>query len=71
MNTKHEYERAQIFFRRGIIVHASTNSYFTNGLILEISEKHIVIKDRKDGKDKFILFEELKKSLEPTKERRE
>ena len=60
----HEYERAMIFFERKTLVHASTARFFTNGLILEVGEKHVVIKDRVDGTEKFILFEELVKPLE-------
>lgn len=64
MNYEHEYERAKILFKNKVIVHASTNNFFTNGLILEVGVQHVVIKDRIDGTEKFILFEELKKPLE-------
>jgi len=64
MNNEYEYERAKILFDSKTMVHASTDNFFTNGLILEVGEKHVVIKDRKDGCEKFILFRELKKPLE-------
>lgn len=67
MNMKHEYERALLFFERKTIVHASTQNFFTNGIILEVGETHVVIKDRVDGNEKFILFKELKKPLEPSR----
>lgn len=68
MNNEYEYERALIFFERKTVVHASTIKYWTNGIIVELSKEHIVIKDRKDGAQKFIFFKELTKPLEPTKE---
>ena len=72
MKNEYEYKRAMIFFERGTIVHASVKNlhgdFFINGIIVEISKKHIVIRDRKDGSQKFIFFDELKKSLEPFKE---
>ena len=65
MINDHEYERALIFFNRKIPVHVSKdNGIFHNGLIIEISKEHFVLKDQVDGKEYFILFSELKKSLE-------
>jgi len=64
MNMNNEYERATIFFNNKTLVHAGTKKFFTNGLILEVGEKHVIIKDRKDGCEKFIFFSELIKPLE-------
>lgn len=68
MGDEYEYKRALIFQERKTIVHASTKRFWTNGIILEVSKEHIVIKDREDGNEKFIFFSELIKPLEPTKE---
>lgn len=70
MEHEYEYKRAMIFFKKKIVVHASTNIFFTNGIIIEISKDHVVIIDRKDGHQKLIFFSELKKPLEPTKEKK-
>ncbi len=59
-----EYERAKIFFESKILVHAGTEKFFTNGIILEVGENHIIIKDRYDGRERLILFTELNKPLE-------
>lgn len=69
MENEYEYERAKVFFERKTIVHVSTKQgFFFNGIILEVAESFFVLKDRFDGKEKFIYFSELKKSLEPFKE---
>lgn len=68
INLKNEYEKALIFFNRKTIVHVSTREFFTNGLIMEISKKFFVIKDRKDGSQRFIFFNELLKPLQIFKE---
>ncbi len=68
MNHEYEYKRALVFFERQVLVHASTNNFWCNGIILEVNEEFFVIKDRKDGDNKFIYFSELKKSLTPFKE---
>ena len=64
-----EYERATIFFKSKTLVHVGTKKFFTNGIILEVSEKHLVIKDRYDGRERLILFSELTKPLEKFTER--
>jgi len=68
MGDDYEYERAKLLLKRKIMVHCSTHNFFANGILLEVSEKHFVIKDRKDGAEKFVFFEELKKPLEPYNE---
>jgi len=71
MKNENEYERALIFFNRKILVHVSTiNNVFYNGIIVEISKSFFIIKDKFEG-DKFILFNELKKPLEPYVEKTE
>ena len=68
MANEYEYKRALLFLERKITVHVSTKQgYWSNGLLLEVSEEFIVIKDRNNGQEKFIYFEELKKPIEPFK----
>jgi len=68
MGYEYEYKRALLFLNRKIIVHATTNNFWCNGLLLEVTKDFIVVKDRIDGQEKFIYFSELKKPLEPFKE---
>jgi hypothetical protein len=68
MKDDYEYERAKLFLERKITVHVSTNNFFSNGLLLEVAKDFFVIKDRVDGKEKFIYFKELKNPIEPFKE---
>lgn len=71
MNIDHreEYERALIFMKRKILVHVSRyNGLWHNGLILEVNKNFFILKDRVEGKEEFILFEELKVPLEKCKE---
>lgn len=66
MDNEYEYKRALIFLERKTIVHISkTDGYWFNGLIIEANQQFFVAKDRADGSEKFVYFEELKKSLEP------
>ena len=65
MKNNYEYDRANIFLERKIIVHVATAKFFSNGLLLEVSKDFFVIRDRVDGKEKFIYFDELKKPIEP------
>ncbi len=71
MDIEYEYKRASIFYKKEVMVHASTNEFFVNGFIIEVSEDFVIIKDRKDGTEKLIFFSELQKSLEPTTTRGE
>jgi len=63
-------EKVQFFFEKKITVHLEKhNGQFYNGLILECSDKHLVLLDRVVG-EVFIFYSEITK-LEPFKERRE
>ena len=44
------------------------NGLFHNGILLEVSLNFFVLKDYVSGKEEFILFEELKHSIEKFKE---
>ena len=69
MNYEDEKRKAEIFSERKTLVHISkTNDIFLNGIILEVGKDFVVIKDRFDGGEQFILFSELKKSIEPFRE---
>jgi hypothetical protein len=66
-----EYERALIFFNRKILIHVSTiDNMFYNGQIMELSKTFFILNDQFQG-EKFILFNELKKPLEPYTEKTE
>jgi len=70
MADEYEYKRALLFLERMITVHASKkDGFWCNGLLLEVAKDFFVIKDRFGGQEKFIYFEELKKPLEPFKEK--
>ena len=69
MGDEYEYKRALLFLTRKILVHASTEKFWCNGILLEVSPDFVVIRDRYDGKEKFIYFSELKKPLEPFTEK--
>ena len=61
------YERAKVFFEKQIVVHVSkTNGIFYNGLITEVQPSFIFIDDKEDG-SKMVLFKELAKDLEESK----
>ncbi len=65
-----ERKRALIFLGRKTTIHVSKkNGFFCNGIILEVGDDFFVIKDRIGGHEHFILFSELKKPLEPYKEK--
>jgi len=69
MDNEYEYKRALIFLERKVVVHVSTlKGYWCNGILLEVSQEHFIVKDRYDGSEKLIFFNELKKSLEQFKE---
>lgn len=71
MSNEHEHERALLFMNRKILVHASTDKFWSNGFILEVSDNFFVIKDRLDNKEHFIFFSELNSELEPFKDKEE
>lgn len=65
MNIQNEHDRAILFLDRKIIVHVITlDEIFHNGLLLEVADDFFIIKDRVDGKEPVIFFNELKKSIE-------
>lgn len=58
------YDRAQIFLKKGIKVHVSkSNGTFYNGLILEVSSDFFFMFDQEDGRQ-LVLFKELSKPIE-------
>ena len=60
----HEYKRAIIFKTRQSLVHVvKVNGIFYNGIIKEVNTKWFILDDRENG-DQYILFNELKKSIE-------
>jgi hypothetical protein len=65
MIDEYEYKRALILLDKKVTVHASKkDGYFSNGILVEVSQEHFIIRDKVDGNEKLILFEELKKPLE-------
>lgn len=61
-------EKVEFFGNNKITVHVKKfNSQFYNGLILEYSDKHLILLDKIVGKT-FIFFKEIE-SIEPFKER--
>ena len=62
------YEKVVFFFSKRITVHIQKNNgQFYNGLILEHSDKHLILHDRVVN-DVIIFFSEITK-LEPFKEK--
>lgn len=65
------YEKALFYFNKKVIVHISfdllADKSFYNGLIIEISEDRLIIKDRKLG-ETFVHLSEIK-SIEPYMEK--
>ena len=58
------YERAKIFWKKGLVVHIVKNSgTFYNGIITEVSSDFFFIEDQKEG-NKLVFFRELKKPIE-------
>jgi len=69
INHEEEFKRALIFLERKTKIHVSRmNGLFHNGILLEVSRNFFVIKDYVSGKEEFILFEELKHSIEKYQE---
>lgn len=65
IDNEHEHERSIFFSERKITVHISRiDGFWCNGLILEVGSDFFIIKDRFDGKEHFIFFQELKKPIE-------
>lgn len=69
INENEEKKRAEIFLERKTTIHFSKiNGEWGNGLIFEVGSNFFVVRDRTNGKESFIFFSELSKSLEPYKE---
>jgi len=69
INHEEEYKRALIFLERKTKIHVSRmNGLFHNGILLEVSKNFFVIRDYVSGKEEYILFEELKESIEKYRE---
>jgi len=72
INNEQEFERAQLFMKRNMMVHVSkVDGIFLNGNIIEISKDFFVLLDYVQQKEYFIFFKELKKPLEVFREARE
>jgi|TARA_R100000750_G_scaffold62840_1_gene58457 hypothetical protein len=70
MDTENIKDKAKFFFDRKIIIHITTHKdSWYNGLILEISNNHLILNDKVHG-ESFILFEEIK-TIDKYKEKEE
>ena len=68
MENDNANEKAKFFFDRKIKIHITTyNGSWYNGLILELSNKHLILNDRIVG-ETFVLFSDIK-TLEKFKEK--
>ena len=69
INNEHEHKRALLFQEREMMVHVlKKDGIFLNGTIVEVGYDFIILKDYIQQKDYMILFQELKKPLEPFKD---
>lgn len=58
------YERAKLFLERNIKVHiVKNNGVFYNGVLVEVTEKFIVINDTEEG-NRTVFYPELNRPIE-------
>lgn len=70
MGTNELYEKAEFYLKNKVTVHIETNGgRYYNGLIIECSDKHIILLDRVLG-ETFLLLSEIA-ILEKYKEKKE
>lgn len=71
MIDENEMKRVEYFFKKGSIIHITKkDGFFYNGIILEFGESFLIIKDRKEGNEYYINYDELKKPVEEFTESR-
>jgi hypothetical protein len=62
------YERANVFFNKKIVVHISKiDGIYYNGLITEVNNNCFFIDDKEDGRQ-LVFFKELAKPIQEYKE---